>query len=274
MSGTEPRQAGECAPRWRSRAQDHTQAMLDWWSMAVHRVDVAVRRPSGVMIWHLETELTGALLAWARAENAVHHADVYARPARGHAWPLVLLDDVDPALASGIARKYAALVIRTSPPGGCQVWLRCARALDEHERCGAQRWLADRVLADRASISGEHLGRLAGFKNCKRSGVWVNVERASTGVPAWDPEPALSAPRHASDRVVDHRDTRTRGDRSESGREWGWACGAIAAGCPAGLVYARLLERAVLRRGRDAPRYVRQTVDRALLHVAASLHRR
>ena len=37
------------------------------------------------------------------------------------------------------------------------------------------------------SISGEHLGRLAGFKNWKRGGTWVNVLGASCHGRHWDP---------------------------------------------------------------------------------------
>ena len=34
------------------KAYEHTEAMLDWWSgIGIDRVDLALRRPSGVMIW-------------------------------------------------------------------------------------------------------------------------------------------------------------------------------------------------------------------------------
>ena len=54
------------------------------------------------------------------------------------------------------------------------MWLPCDRSLDEGARLQAQRGLAARFSADKGSISGEHLGRLAGFKNWKRAGCWVN----------------------------------------------------------------------------------------------------
>ena len=115
---------------------------------------------------------------------------------------------------------------------------------------GPQRWLAQRIAADLGSISGEHLGRLAGFKNWKRRGTWVNVRTASHAGRRWDPSvvpslgenpPSPSGPR------------RRATDTSPSGREWGWVCGQLEAGKPPELVYVRLLKRACARRGVHRP---------------------
>ena len=144
------------------------------------------------MLWHADRPLATLPLPWARAHN-VRNADVYVRPARGYRWPLVFLDDVPCSAAAAVARKYGALLIHTSAAGGCHIWLRCSLPLDEDERHRAQRYLAPRLGADLGSISGEHLGRLAGFKNCKRAGVWVNVLQASELAP-WQPAPALAQP--------------------------------------------------------------------------------
>lgn len=208
------------------KAKDHTEAMLRWWRrVGVESVDLAIRRPDGALLWHHRLGIGDLPLAWVRSEN-VRHADVYVRPARGEAWPVVFLDDVPPAVARRVAAKYAALVVETSPVGGCHLWLVCRWALDEVERSTAQRWLVERIEADPASTSGEHLGRLAGFKNWKRSGAWVNVRRMSGGR-AWDPSPAVPChhPRVASDPSPLRRRLRSGPDRSESGREWGWVCG-------------------------------------------------
>jgi hypothetical protein len=70
-------------------------------------------------------------------------------------------------------------VVKTSQEGGCHIWLSCTCNLGEWERHQAQRWLAPLAGADIASTSGEHLGRLAGFKSWKRNGTWVNVVAAS-----------------------------------------------------------------------------------------------
>lgn len=240
--------------------------MLRFWSqVGITAVDVAVHRASGAMIWHREGTPRQLPLRWLRAEN-VRHAEIYIRPARSSPWPMVLLDDVERRLAQRIAQHYAALVVNTSPAGGCHLWLRLTRALDQHQRYQAQRWLIPRVNADLGSVSGEHLGRLAGTRNWKRGGVWVNVVNPDPlPRPAWDPTPALLpatpplrpiTPPHP----LNHNTT----DSSESGREWGWVCGTLEAGTDPEIVYRRLLDRASHRRGGDAERYARYTLQRAL----------
>jgi hypothetical protein len=239
--------------------------MLDWWSsVGIGTVDLAVRRDDATMIWHRDVAPSNLPLAWARAENA-HRADVYIRPARGHSWPLVLLDDLPSATAQAIARKYDALAVHTSPKGGCHVWLRCSTALDEDQRRTAQRWLAQRVNADPGSTSGEHLGRLAGFKNFKRGGVWVNVLDASLRSRLWRP---LLDSTHASKYRLPPRMSSSGTDTSASGREWGWVCGLLESGCDPHDVYLKLVDHARHRRGSDAERYARRTLDRALAHVS------
>lgn len=262
-------------------AREHTRAMLRWWTQAlVLRADLAVRRKQGAMLWHYDLPLECLPLRWTGAENA-RRADIYIRPARGYSWPLVFLDDVPQTVADRIARKYAALVVRTSTQGGCHIWLRCRSTLDEAERRAAQQWLADRVGADRGSISGEHLGRLAGFKNWKRGGTWVNVLNGSATfpsdtAPSWDPAVVLTrrsaAEAESPGHAVSKRPTRTAfgHDTSESGKEWGWVCGRLEAGHDPDLVYERLVERARQRRGRDAERYARRTLDRALAYHSTS----
>ena len=245
--------------------------MLRWWACAgVDRADLAVRRPDGAMLWHAGQAIETLPLAWASAHN-VRGADVYIRPARGHSWPLVFLDDVPCAVATPVAHKYAALLVRTSAAGGCHVWLRCSHPLDEDERGQAQRYLARRLGADMGSISGEHLGRLAGFKNWKRAGVWVNVLEASELRP-WEPTPALVEQLSASAGL--RRDPRTRDasatsavsatDRSPSGKDWGFTCHLLEAGRDPLAVHALLLRRVRARRGPDAERYAALTIRRAL----------
>lgn len=254
------------------RAHDHTAAMLRFWSQqGITAVDLAVRRTTGAMIWQREGAPGQLPLPWVRAEN-VRQAEIYIRPARTGAWPMVLLDDVHPGLAQRIAQKYAALVVNTSPAGGCHLWLCLTRALDQAHRYQVQRWLIPRVNADLGSVSGEHLGRLAGLRNWKRGGVWVNVVNPDPlPQPAWDPTPALRSVPPMHRRIApqprpqyDHHGT----DHSESGQEWGWVCGALAAGIAPEIVYRQLLERASPRRGRDAERYARSTLQRALQHCS------
>lgn len=253
-------------------ARDHTEAMLRWWLRAgIDRADLAVRRPDGAMLWHSDQPLARLPLSWARALN-VRCADVYIRPARGSRWPLVFLDDVSFPAAAAVARKYAALLVHTSAAGGCHIWLHCALPLDEDERRRAQRYLALRLGADLASISGEHLGRLAGFKNCKRDGVWVNVREASTLDP-WQPASALleSASSLARRRGPDGSRAQAGTelvDTSPSGSDWAFTCSMLEAGCDPSFVNARLLDRVRDRRGTDAERYAQHTLRRALRHLS------
>ena len=255
------------------KAYEHTEAMLDWWcGIGIDRVDLAVRRPSGAMIWHRDLDIDALPVKWARAQN-VRHAEVYVRPARQYPWPIVFLDDVATPKARAVFEKYNALVVETSPAGGCHIWLACVQSITEASRGAAQRWLAPRIGADRGSTSGEHLGRLAGFKNWKRGGTWVNVVGSSLHCRRWDPNavPAIAAkttgPPHAIATTRTGAPGRCRQgptDTSPSGREWGWVCGLLESGCPPEHVYVRLLEQACIRRGRDAPRYARRTLQRAL----------
>lgn len=246
------------------KAQDHTWSMLRWWrSAGVDRADLAVRRSSGAMIWHRDLTLGTLPLSWARSENA-QHAEIYVRPARGYAWPLVFLDDLPVVTATRVTRKYDALVVETSPAGGCHLWLSCSRALAEDARGQAQRWLAKRIASDPASTSGEHLGRLAGFKNWKRGGAWVNVVDAPHHGRCWVPTVEPKDAGHQQKRSPRCQARHSQHDITESGKEWGWICGLLEAGYGPHDVYLRLVERARQRRGGDAERYARRTVMRAL----------
>lgn len=260
------------------RAADHTEAMLLWWKRAdVDRADLVVRRPVGSMIWQRDIALSELPLGWARAENA-RNADIYIRPARGYPWPVIFLDDVSVDCALGLARVLRAMVVQTSPAGGCHVWLLCDRALAEPHRQQAQRWWIGRVGADPGSVSGEHLGRLAGFKNWKRGGSWVNVLAAPSDGCPWEPTIALSEPLVESANSRPLRRPPGSGpllrDTSESGREWGWVCGLLETGHDPVTVYCRLLQRARPRRGDDAARYARRTVDKAIVWVGRAHPRR
>lgn len=162
------------------KARDHTHSMLAWWwQAAISRADLMVHRRGGP-VWHRDRPLSDLHLSWLGHANAAG-AEIYIRPARHHAWAVIFLDDVESGLAHRIVRKYRALAIRTSPAGGCHIWLQTATSLDEDERAASQRYLAPLINADPASTSGEHLGRLAGFRNWKRDGVWVGVLASSKG---------------------------------------------------------------------------------------------
>jgi hypothetical protein len=243
--------------------------MLAWWRDRVERVDLAIRRSCGAMIWVEDRELDRLPLAWARAENS-KGADVYIRPARGYDWPLLFLDDLPVPLALRAVRHYAALAVRTSPAGGCHLWLATSRDLDERQRHVCQRHLAELTGADPASTLGEHLGRLAGFRNHKRQGPWVNVLAAAGDPrPPWHPPDLLLV----ADQRCPSRGTpgyRSRGgvDRSPSGIDWAWTCRQLERGTSSDRVLSLLIARCRQRRGRDAERYAQRTVERATAHVS------
>lgn len=260
-----------CPPPRAPKATTHTATMLDAWHRAgIERADLAVRIVNGAMLWYADRPLDRLPLAFARAHN-VKQADIYVRPARGYPWPMVFLDDVAVLMARRIAGKYATLAVHTSTHGGCHLWLHLTCALDEQQRCHVQRWLIPRIGADPASVSGEHLGRLAGMKNWKRGGEWVNIlHRPSSRASAWDPTPALQSASHVKRPVIapSAPPRSSRVDRSESAREWGWVCGALEAGLSPTAVYQRLLNHASPRRGPDAERYARYTLARAIRHTS------
>lgn len=252
-------------------AIEQTDAMLRWWSqIGIRRADLAVRRPDGTMIWHRDLPLPKLPLGWARAEN-VRRAEVYIRPARGAAWPLVFVDDVAPILACRISGRFSSLVVETSRAGGCHLWLACARSLNETQRRQAQRWLAHRLQGDSASVSGEHLGRLAGFKNWKRGGCWVNLLEA-THHGTWDAA-VLDLFEGSPPVVTPKTDAGSRAgrDTSASAREWGWICGLLESGADPDQVLRRLVEAAQRRRRRDASRYALRTWRKACQHVGAQI---
>jgi len=249
-------------------ARAHTQAMLSWWAhVGIDRADLAVRRPTGTMLWHRDRTIDALPLAWARAENA-QHADIYIRPARGTPWPLVFLDDVAVTRAQALAAEVDALLVDTSPAGGCHVWIRCDRALTEDERQRVQRGWVARLDADPGSVSGEHLGRLAGFKNWKRGGCWVNVRAASHHDRPWtvvDTSTATRRPRPAPTRPPG---TDAGRDTSPSGQDWAWVCTRLEQHHDPDTIYRRLVDRARPRRGPDAERYAQRTLDHARQHLA------
>ena len=248
--------------------------LLDWFqSAAVDRFDLAVNRhgPTNATDRFIpgQTNLDrdGLIhsLGWLRQQNA-HGASIYFRPTRDWEWPLVFLDDVKTNAALGICAKYASAVVQTSP-GLCHVWLKTARNLSRAERGKVQRWLAPLAKADPGSTSGDHFGRLPGFKNHKpaRLGAWVNLLNSTTGM-AFDPTPALlSSSLFPKGSVLDSSSGQAcvQKDRDESAAEFGWVMGELRRAVPADAILPRLVEHASPRRGADAHRYAAQTVKKA-----------
>jgi hypothetical protein len=187
----------------------------------------------------------------------------------------VFLDDLPVPVARQLALAYGAMVVQTSPAGGCHVWLPCDRGLDEEARLQAQRGLAARFGADKASVSGEHLGRLAGFKNWKRSGCWVNLLCGMDGAHRFPVQPMEPPAPPGSIRSEPPRPAARggTGDGSASAMEWGWVCHLLELGQAPDKVYQMLVDRAASRRGSDVERYARRTVERALARTQPAAQR-
>lgn len=219
-------------------------------------------------------------LGWGWVKNNAGH-DVYIRPARGVSHPIVFLDDLPPRKAKGIAHKYGALVVETSA-GNCQVWVRTIRPLSESERATVQRALAALIGADPMSVSGDHFGRAAGYRNRKvgRNDFLVRVLEASDGA-LLDPSPHLiespALPAPGGWRAVFTSFAGAGGGaKSESEREFryclarlGWARsrGRDLSG-EIDFLVANLADRAIERgkrkRRADAVEYAKKTVERAM----------
>lgn len=233
---------------------------LDWFSTTgVDLFNLAVLA-DGHMLNHAHPRsrketLSAAGWAWARNSGG---CDVYLRPATGYSWPVVLLDDLPPAKAVAITNKYAAAAVETSR-ANCQVWIETSQQLDVASRKAVQTALAVSVGADFASVSGDHFGRAAGFRNQKphRAHWLVDVITTSRGRKL-DPSPYLptAAPPSAGSRPSSPRggcasfqttSSRDWSGDDESSKEFGWARGWLDKGLNVEEGIRRLAARALLR---------------------------
>jgi len=216
-------------------------------------------------------------LKWLAFNNTKKNREACIRPHRHDAVPVIFFDDVEKETALSISKHYSACVIETSEEGGCHVWVHTDRSLSERERYLVQKHLYQMIGADGGSISGEHWGRLCGYKNWKRNGCWVNLLAATTHKPlkitdamlvdvAPIKAPAVNTKLCGS--LSSPEPTGSGGgDNTESGLDWGWACENLAKGRDANSVEDELFTRASARKKAGAQRYARRTVERAMQHV-------
>lgn len=227
---------------------------------------------------------------WAWAENQ-RGAEVYIRPARWlpdgtpASWSMVFLDDVKPAKAAEIAGEFSAMVVETSP-GLCHVWLSVSRPLCEEERKALQQQLIGEHGADNGSSSGEHLGRLAGFKNNKRGGNYVKITTISSGrlypvgdlvplPPAAGADDGGACASQPADDGLDMYES-IGGWSSESEREFGHVIGRLRwlsennpsqVNEEAARLEKELTENAVARGKRNPKDYAKRTIKEALKRI-------
>lgn len=233
----------------------------------IDRIDFGIRRQDGTFIQrgngleYLDPSDIKKSLPFFRSENS-HKSDVYFRPAQHESWPAIFLDDLTSQQARGIARKYQSWIIETSP-GLHHGWILTDRSLSLKERYAEQSRIVRLGFGDKGSVSGEHFGRLPGFKNWKRGGPWVNlISSPNTSLPRLSPAlcediaiKSVSRDSVSSDRFG--------GDESESGREWGFVCGSLENGIDLDTVRQNLENRARARGKKNPEAYALKTVLRA-----------
>jgi|GEM_PF-4400736 len=160
---------------------DAFAAFLDSACALWPRLDVAVALPSGAWLrpdaqstrWTRLGGLDKAALGrtagelWSRALRG--GAGIHWRPAAdaAAAWRYALLDDLNEVTAQGVARRYRAVLIRTSP-GSVQAVLPLARAVTPQEQYKLQSALVARLLAsgrnaDRGATGQGQFARMPGF---------------------------------------------------------------------------------------------------------------
>ena len=214
------------------------------------------------------------VLPWLRGRNAAGAA-IWARPAdAAHSW--IFLDDLPVKRARGIAEKYRAIVVETSP-GNAQVWICAKRDLGREQRQVVNRALAALIGADPHAIAEPRWGRLPGFKSGKEGRSWTNLVVVSHECPFFEPAPYFPPPlpTTVSSRSaviggrVSSSSSRAKCSESvdESAREFAYACHALSAGTPLDHVIERVTAHAAARGKRgtlEACRaYAQRTVQRA-----------
>lgn len=260
------------------QAKNHTQRFLDWWHHNhITHIDLAIRRPKDIWIYHHNHALPATtLLAWARASNA-RRANIYIRPARGHLWPHLFLDDLPLRTAHILANHHHARIVHTSPHGGCHLHLICDRPISDTERHHLQRHLATIHGADPAATAGNQLQRLPGTRNWKRAGTWINLLPHHTPhAPPLATDHLLGTctpPRPPRQHRPARKHTATTPDHSPSAQDWATVCTRLENGHHPQAILADLINTAAHRRGPDAKRYALRTLEKALAHIGNQANR-
>jgi hypothetical protein len=189
------------------------------------------------------------LAPWLRRQNVQGEA-IWCRPApEAHPW--LFLDDLNPSKARGIAAKYAAVVVQTSP-NNAQVWLLASRPLDCDQRKTVNLALARRIGADPGAVTEPRWGRCPGFRSGKSGRPWTNL-LANTALEGsrFDPGPhlsPLSSPERGGRVPLSSATLSDRSDGSdESAREFAYAIHALRAGTASERVVERVAAHALQR---------------------------
>lgn len=261
-----------------NRTEAERQRLLEFfYKSGVKHLDFAIlSNPAGedsVMREHLGIPRTNCarIIGYAGYANLHKSANIFVRPARkcdggllDHA--ILFIDDVPAGAVEKICDLWSAAIVETSK-ASYQAWIRTRWPLNEQSRARAQSALALKFNTDRASVSGEHYGRLPGFRNRKptRNNDWVNVIKVSGGA-LLDPAPYLRKPSKMERPVTwDTKVTSPANGVDASAAEFGFALNALKNGADPAIVRDNLLRRAILRRApADAQRYVDYTMSKCL----------
>ena len=268
----------------KSLAESQIRIFSDMSSIAeIDRFDLGLMRPGGVFwqngIGNLDLDGVLRRLPWLRAENA-RGSEIYFRPARGGDWPVVVLDDLSTKQSSKLSRKYQCWIVKTSEDRHHAWVLTDGAQLNAFQRFCVQKQLAGIGWGDPAAVSGDRFGRIPGFKNWKRGGVWVNlVSSPDLVLPLFNPwtgdfcldrrenvDPVGSGSIRQGGQgvsVAGPGDAVCGGDGSESGKEFGWACGFLRNGGTVEEAIRRIESRARVRGKRSPESYARRTVENA-----------
>jgi hypothetical protein len=245
--------------------------MLEWFfGQGVSSLDIHLRCPkvknaeykSDDWIWltshqRLSMEKANELMKWCRYKN-YKGSDIFIRPHRYDKQPIIFLDDLTLKKAMIVSRKYRSLLIETSP-NNTQVWVSLERRLSEGERKVLQEHISTLGFTDKGSISGEHLGRLCGFKSQKRN-YWVKHFSESNSK-RYDPPDLRVSPFPQGGACAN---IRQEGQSSLSEKDFSWVLSETRKGIrPDDLIQS--LATSAEARGKPAPmKYAVRTVRRAI----------
>ena len=247
-----------------------TDFMLKWFfDQGVGSIDIHLRCPrvkgaaydSDDWIWitkheGLQLEKAQKVIRWCRFKN-YNGSDIFIRPHRYDRQPMIFLDDLTVSKAAMVANKYRALVIETSPDN-TQVWLALSDKLSELERKTLQQHISKMGFSDKGSMSGEHLGRLCGFKSQKRN-YWVRHIQCSSSE-KYTP-PSLVACSFPPGGACANRES---GVKSQSEMDFSWVLSRARQGVPADQIIS-ILHNSSQKRGKVSPqKYAERTVRRAM----------
>jgi hypothetical protein len=250
---------------------NQTISMLKWFfDQDVTAVDIHLRCPKvkgaryhceEEWLWltthqNLKIEAAIKIVKWCRYKNS-QGSDIFIRPHRHDKQPMIFLDDLPIAKAMMVAKKYCAQIIETST-NNTQVWIALSKPLSESDRKVLQQHISKLGFSDKGSVSGEHFGRLCGYKSQKRR-FWVRRIDTSTSKKYNPPElTACALPQGgACARNNSHQ-------KSQSEIDFSWVLSHARKGAPSEMLISTLTESA-MKRGKSAPRkYAERTVRRAI----------